>query len=617
MESGQNTLQLLLLLPLHTTVFFSRRTRIRSCPGDCLLLTPLKPFAPRRCSPPSRSDEGERRGSEFGVTRKPDRSPAQRVGCGCVRLSLQPGPLAGCARGPLGPWFRSGIGRSEKVAKMNLELLESFGQNYPEEADGTLDCISMALTCTFNRWGTLLAVGCNDGRIVIWDFLTRGIAKIISAHIHPVCSLCWSRDGHKLVSASTDNMVSQWDVLTGDCDQRFRFPSPILKVQYHPRDQNRVLVCPMKSAPVMLTLSDSKHVVLPVDDDSDLNVVASFDRRGEYIYTGNAKGKILVLKTDTQDLVASFRVTTGTSNTTAIKSIEFARKGSCFLINTADRIIRVYDGREILTCGRDGEPEPMQKLQDLVNRTPWKKCCFSGDGEYIVAGSARQHALYIWEKSIGNLVKILHGTRGELLLDVAWHPVRPIIASISSGVVSIWAQNQVENWSAFAPDFKELDENVEYEERESEFDIEDEDKSEPEQTGADAAEDEEVDVTSVDPIAAFCSSDEELEDSKALLYLPIAPEVEDPEENPYGPPPDAVQTALPDEGIGSEKKRQSLSDGPQPPKKKPKTTNIELQGVPNDEVHPLLGVKGDGKSKKKQAGRPKGSKAGGGISELL
>ncbi|KAK7902222.1 hypothetical protein WMY93_018991 [Mugilogobius chulae] len=313
----------------------------------------------------------------------------------------------------------------------------------------------MALTCTFNRWGTLLAVGCNDGRIVIWDFLTRGIAKIISAHIHPVCSLCWSRDGHKLVSASTDNIVSQWDVLTGDCDQRFRFPSPILKLQCHPRDMDKVLVCPMKSAPVLLTLSDSKHVVLPVDDDSDLNVVAAL---------------------------------TGEGNT----STPGTPKESCFLINTADRIIRVYDGREILTCGRDGEPEPSRNYR---------------------------------------------------------------------------------TWS----------------------------------TGGDAAEDEEVDVTSVDPIVAFCSSDEELEDSRALLYLPIAPEVEDPEENPYGPPPDAqAQTGAQDDPTGDKKQKQSSTEAPA--KKKARTTTIELQGVPSDEVHPLLGVKGDSKSKKKTAGRPKGSK---------
>lgn len=149
----------------------------------------------------------------------------------------------------------------------------------------------------------------------------------------------------------------------------------------------------------------------------------------------------------------------------------------------------------------------------------------------MCAGSARQHALYVWEKSVGNLVKILHGTKGELLLDVVWHPVRPIITSISSGLVSIWAQNQVENWSAFAPDFKELDENVEYEERESEFDIEDDDKSVDLSAEAKQDEEIEVDVVKVDPIAAFCSSDEEYEEDAGLQFLPMAPEVEDPEDS--------------------------------------------------------------------------------------
>ena len=42
-------------------------------------------------------------------------------------------------------------------------------------------------------------------------------------------------------------------------------------------------------------------------------------------------------------------------------------------------------------------------------------------------------------------------------------------------------------------------------------------------------------------IPAFCSSDEEEEEKDALMYLPIAPEIEDPEENwvpGVDPPPD-------------------------------------------------------------------------------
>lgn len=58
--------------------------------------------------------------------------------------------------------------------------------------------------------------------------------------------------------------------------------------------------------------------------------------------------------------------------------------------------------------------EPIQRLQDLVNRTLWKTCVFSGDGMFVCAGSAKQHQIYIWEKatetkavSQTQLVKIL------------------------------------------------------------------------------------------------------------------------------------------------------------------------------------------------------------------
>lgn len=205
-----------------------------------------------------------------------------------------------------------------------------------------------------------------------------------------------------------------------------------------------------------------------------------------------------------------------------------------------------------------------------MNKTTWKKCCFSGDGEYVCAGSARTHALYVWERSVGNLVKILNGTKGEVLLDVVWHPVRPMVASISSGVVSIWAQNQVENWSAFAPDFKELDENVEYEERESEFDIEDDDKS-VEAGTQDQDEDLDIDVVTVEKVAAFCSSDEE-EEEECLQFLPMAPEVEDPEEG-WTPAPAPTS---------------DMKENSPPRKKKYKEQDVRLEGSPCEEPHPLL-----------------------------
>ncbi len=46
----------------------------------------------------------------------------------------------------------------------------------------------------------------------------------------------------------------------------------------------------------------------------------------------------------------------------------FSFLGSFVLFNCSDRVVRVYNSEHIVGIGKDGEVEPIQKLQDLVNR---------------------------------------------------------------------------------------------------------------------------------------------------------------------------------------------------------------------------------------------------------
>ena len=85
---------------------------------------------------------------------------------------------------------------------------------------------------------------------------------------------------------------------------------------------------------VIKDVNNGKRIALPCVEDGDVNVTASYDRRGTMIYCGNSKGKIFVINSKLNKLIKSFKV--GTSNN-AIKQIKFARKGEYFLTNSIDR----------------------------------------------------------------------------------------------------------------------------------------------------------------------------------------------------------------------------------------------------------------------------------------
>ncbi|KAG1342041.1 hypothetical protein COCNU_05G002700 [Cocos nucifera] len=113
----------------------------------------------------------------------------------------------------------------------------------------------------------------------------------------------------------------------------------------------------------------------------------------------------------------------------------------------------------------------------------------------------------------------------EALIDLAWHPVHPLVVSGSvSGLVYIWAKDYIENWSAFAPDFKELEENEEYVEREDEFDLMPESEKVKE---LDNNQDEEVDIVTIEKDSAFSDSEASRDE---LCFLPAIPLPDVPEQ---------------------------------------------------------------------------------------
>ena len=99
----------------------------------------------------------------------------------------------------------------------------------------------------------LAVAGCNDGRIALWDFMTREISRQCSHHVHLITSLSWNRTGRKLVkllSSVTDWNVVLWDVVSREAELCLCFLSLVAKVQFNSRDKGMFLVCLMRHAPL-------------------------------------------------------------------------------------------------------------------------------------------------------------------------------------------------------------------------------------------------------------------------------------------------------------------------------------------------------------------------------
>jgi COMPASS component SWD1 len=96
------------------------------------------------------------------------------------------------------------------------------------------------------------------------------------------------------------------------------------------------------------------------------------------------------------------------------------------------------------------------------------------------------------------------------------------------GNLFIWNMIYPENWRVFTPEFHELEENVDYIEREDEFDIKS-DVAKIESSFEDREENLIIDIETIDKnIYWSWDSNSETEDTDMMIVIPVEPEPDPP-----------------------------------------------------------------------------------------
>jgi COMPASS component SWD1 len=397
---------------------------------------------------------------------------------------------------------------------MNLSLMnpKELVNVYPDMLEYVIrlgDTI-MGTVIQFNKRGLFLAVGCSDGRIVIFDFQTRTINKqLLPPAKAYVMSIDWINNGRHIVASYYGTCVCIWDVALNKIVKRYN----------HSVWRATVSKTREKYCVLSLTAGSPILINMKTQEEKQLNIIsfqhktrrrvdynfACFDHLGDRIFVGNSIGQISVFRTKDQKLLAQFHVSSEAAQISddpkdivnninnvqdlpaklkkgdyGVKQILFSEQGKQMLVN-CETVIRLF--QETTDVVRDTRTNKQHRksglifqteFKDLVNNRPFNTCGFSGwnslgvDSEFVSGTNGND--IYIWDRSAGELVKLLEGPKEDILWAI-WHPYRPIIVSCTNGgSMHIWSRTPTENWSSFAPDFQEVDDNEFYIEREDEFD---------------------------------------------------------------------------------------------------------------------------------------------------
>jgi WD40 repeat protein len=326
-----------------------------------------------------------------------------------------------------------------RVCSMNKEIHDASRKMTPPWPKKRLQAGSPVRPTVFTPDGRLLACGCEDGIIRIWDRMNGQCNRLEEGHTGFINSLSFSIDGKTLASGSNDGAVRLWNLTDNSCRILEGSTVSVLSVTFAPyglslasgsfdgsiriwdildgtctkvlRDERMDCVCSLAFSPDGTTLvSGGSRVIQDEDGEEDeFGIILLWDLSRENT------GSTLFYQSQ--------------ERTSDIFSIAYSPDGQYLAAGSSDSKVRLWN------VAHRSWQSVFEGHSDFI-----QSVCFSPNGKILVSASD-DRSVVLWDVDAGDGSCLLDLTRhhDRTVTSVVFSPDGQTLASGSvDGTVRLW-----------------------------------------------------------------------------------------------------------------------------------------------------------------------------------